>query len=106
MNIKNSPEVLHTPETIKHLCNVLKTNAAACSSIGVSFLSQMARLFMDMMALYRSVSIIISDSVATKGIMKSYIFRDRFNKNSINSRNAVRKKGYIAFGQYIHWSCG
>lgn len=67
MAIKTNPETLNSPETIKHICNVLKTNCFACSSIGVSFINQLARLFMDMMALYRSVSVIISDAVATKG---------------------------------------
>lgn len=60
-------EVLHNPESIRILANVLKTNVAACTSIGSFFLPQIARIYMDMLGLYRAVSGIISELVAKDG---------------------------------------
>lgn len=60
-------DVLHNPESIRILANVLKTNVAACTSIGSFFLPQIARIYMDMLGLYRAVSGIISELVAKDG---------------------------------------
>ncbi|EIM90438.1 uncharacterized protein STEHIDRAFT_129260 [Stereum hirsutum FP-91666 SS1] len=62
-------EVLHNPESIRILANVLKTNVAACTSIGSFFLPQIARIYMDMLGLYRAVSGIISELVAKDGLI-------------------------------------
>ena len=60
-------DVLSSIENIKILANVLKTNVAACQSIGSFFLPQLGRIFMDMLGLYKAVSGIISESVAREG---------------------------------------
>lgn len=62
-------DVLSTPENIKVLSNVLKTNVAACTSIGAHFLPQIARIYLDMLALYRFVSGIISARVEAEGLI-------------------------------------
>ena len=61
------PNILDNYDTIKILGNVLKTNVAVCSSIGTYFYPQIARIYMDMLGLYRAVSAIISDTVASQG---------------------------------------
>lgn len=60
-------DVLSSMDNIKILANVLKTNVAACTSIGSFFLPQIGRVFMDMLGLYKAVSSIISESVAREG---------------------------------------
>jgi exportin-1 len=60
-------EVLNSNETIKILGNVLKTNVAACSSIGPYFYPQVARIYMDLLGLYKAVSQVVSDTVAAQG---------------------------------------
>ena len=60
-------DVLSSIDNIKVLANVLKTNVAACTSIGSFFLPQLGRIFMDMLGLYKAVSGIISESVAREG---------------------------------------
>ncbi|BFZ54615.1 Karyopherin transporter [Savitreella phatthalungensis] len=60
-------EVLNNNETIKVLGNVLKTNVAACCAIGGHFYPQIARIFLDLLSLYKAVSQVISDTVAQQG---------------------------------------
>lgn len=76
-------EVLHSSESLRILANVLKTNVAACTSIGSFFLPQIARIYMDMLGLYRAVSGIISETVAKDGEyidqnLKRYIYTFKF----------------------------
>lgn len=44
------------PENVKILFNVIRTNTAACSTLGAGFASQIVRIYQDMMALYKLVS--------------------------------------------------
>ena len=60
-------DVLNSPENLKVLANVLKTNVAACTSIGSFFLPQIALIYMDMLGLYRATSTVISETVAKDG---------------------------------------
>lgn len=62
-------DVFSSPENIKVLANVLKTNVAACTSIGAAFLPQLGRIYLDMLQLYKSVSTIISTKVETEGLI-------------------------------------
>lgn len=60
-------DVLSSPENIKILANVLKTNVAACTSIGSFYLPQLGRIFLDMLGLYKAVSGIVSETVLKDG---------------------------------------
>lgn len=60
-------DVLGNPDNVKILSNVLKTNVSACTSIGGFFLPQLGRIFNDMLGLYKAVSAIISEQVASEG---------------------------------------
>ncbi|KIY51027.1 hypothetical protein FISHEDRAFT_64568 [Fistulina hepatica ATCC 64428] len=59
--------VLSNIDNIKILANVLKTNVAACTSIGSFYLPQIGRMFLDMLGLYKAVSGIISETVVKEG---------------------------------------
>jgi exportin-1 len=59
--------VLDSTDNIKLLANVLKTNVSACTSIGTFYGPQIGRIFMDMLGLYKAVSGIISETVASDG---------------------------------------
>ena len=58
---------LQNPETIKVIGNIMKTNVAACSSVGSYFFPQIGRIFMDMLSMYRATSQMISEAVALQG---------------------------------------
>lgn len=61
------PSILQDGETIKIIGNIMKTNVAACSSIGSYFYSQIGRIYHDMLNMYRASSQLISDAVARDG---------------------------------------
>jgi len=61
-------DVLSSADNIKILANVLKTNVAACTSIGSFYLPQLGRIFLDMLGLYKAVSGIVSDTVQKEGM--------------------------------------
>ncbi|WWD19213.1 hypothetical protein CI109_103671 [Kwoniella shandongensis] len=65
----NNVDVLGNPENVKIISNILKTNVSACTSIGPFFLPQLGRIWLDMLGLYKTVSGIISDQVATQGVI-------------------------------------
>jgi exportin-1 len=61
------PSILQDGETIKIIGNIMKTNVAACSSIGSYFYSQIGRIYHDMLNMYRASSQLISDAVVRDG---------------------------------------
>ena len=58
---------LQNAETIRVIGNIMKTNVAACSSIGSYFYPQIGRIFMDMLQMYRATSQMISEAVQREG---------------------------------------
>ena len=61
------PNILQNSETIKVIGNIMKTNVAACSSIGSYFYPQIGRIYVDMLTMYRAASQLIDDSVQRDG---------------------------------------
>ena len=47
------PDILKDAEVIKNVQNILQTNVSVCSSLGHPFLSQMSRIYTDMLNFYR-----------------------------------------------------
>ena len=62
-----NPEILQDPETIKVIGNIMKTNVAACSSIGSYFYPQIGRIYLDMLTMYRAASSLINEGVQRDG---------------------------------------
>lgn len=46
-------ELLRDAGVVKQLANILKTNNAACKSVGQPFLQQLTRIYMDMLNVYK-----------------------------------------------------
>jgi exportin-1 len=65
---KQNVEILNSPNEIKILQNVLKTNVSACSSVGSAFIVQISKLYSDLLALYGIVGNMVSQQVASQGI--------------------------------------
>ncbi|KAI9812550.1 MAG: Karyopherin transporter [Phylliscum demangeonii] len=61
------PSVLQDTDRIKIIGNIMKTNVSACSSIGSYFYPQIARIYNDMLSMYRATSEMVSDAVAREG---------------------------------------
>lgn len=60
-------EFLSHPDTMKNIANILKTNVRTCTSLGYPFISQMGRIYLDMLNVYKAYSEIISNAIATNG---------------------------------------
>ena len=67
----SDPSILQDGETIKVVGNIMKTNVAACSSIGSYFYPQVGRIYHDMLSMYRATSQMISESVSRDGAIAS-----------------------------------
>ncbi|RCH87432.1 Karyopherin transporter, partial [Rhizopus stolonifer] len=66
---KQNTDCLNNPTEIKVLSNVLKTNVAACTSVGSAFIIQLSKIYIDLLALYRIVGELVSQSVASQGVI-------------------------------------
>lgn len=60
-------EILKSTETVKGVQNILQTNMSVCSSLGGPFSTQLNRIFVDMLSVYKMYSELISSTIATGG---------------------------------------
>jgi exportin-1 len=65
----DSMSIFANMDNVKLLLNVLKTNVAVCTSVGPHFTSQLGKIFMDMLGLYRAVSRLIGEFIKTGGCL-------------------------------------
>lgn len=63
------PELLMNTETVKIIANIIKTNVSVCKAMGPGFYSQLGLMYVDMLSLYKAVSGMISNAVASDGII-------------------------------------
>lgn len=69
LNAAEDPQLLTNTETVKIIANIIKTNVSVCKAMGPGFYSQLGLMYVDMLLLYKAVSGMISNSVATEGII-------------------------------------
>ena len=67
LRVANDVSVLTDPEVVKQLCNILKTNLAACRALGNGYMVQLCRIYLDMLNIYRLFSEQINSSIITHG---------------------------------------
>ena len=60
-------EVLKEQDAVKQLGNILKTNVRACKAVGHPFVSQLGRIYLDMLNVYKVMSENISAAIAMNG---------------------------------------
>jgi len=65
----SNPAILQDADTIKVVGNIMKTNVAACSSIGSYFYPQIGRIYLDMLTMYRASSSLIDEAVQREGTL-------------------------------------
>lgn len=58
-------------ELYKRLSHILRCNNLSCSAIGPAYGQQMAKIYLDMLGLYRTCSSIISSQIATLGVVSA-----------------------------------
>lgn len=64
---RQAPDALKSGEVVRNLQNLLQTNVSVCTSLGPSFASQLNRIYLDVLAVYKMYSELISTAIATGG---------------------------------------
>lgn len=74
---KQNVDVLNNPNEIKILVNVLKTNVAACNSVGPAYIIQLSKIYIDLLSLYDIVGKLVSQNVVQggKSMIQTYIMK-------------------------------
>lgn len=62
-----SVEVFREPETVRGLIHALRLNIRACVAIGHPFVSQLGKIYLDMLNVYSAVSGIINETIRAGG---------------------------------------
>lgn len=60
-------EVLKNPDVVKQLGNILKTNVRACKSLGHPYVTQLGRIYLDMLNVYKVTSNNITVAITLNG---------------------------------------
>ncbi|KAL7643340.1 UNVERIFIED_CONTAM: hypothetical protein RMT77_006632 [Armadillidium vulgare] len=60
-------DTLKDPDVVKQLANILKTNVRACKALGHPFVSQLGRIYLDMLNVYKVMSENISAAITLNG---------------------------------------
>ncbi|KAL3200565.1 hypothetical protein MRX96_043294 [Rhipicephalus microplus] len=60
-------DVLKDPDAVRQLGNILKTNVRACKALGHPYVTQLGRIYLDMLNVYKVMSENISAAVALNG---------------------------------------
>ena len=60
-------DILKDAEVVKQLANILKTNVRACKSLGHPFVTQLGRIYLDMLNVYKVMSENISAAISHNG---------------------------------------
>ncbi|KAL1462770.1 hypothetical protein WDU94_014579 [Cyamophila willieti] len=60
-------EVLSEMDIVKQLASILKTNVKACTSLGHPYVSQLGRIYLDMLNVYKVMSNYIESAIETHG---------------------------------------
>ncbi|KAG7810452.1 hypothetical protein KL921_002947 [Ogataea angusta] len=65
----DDPQLLSNSDIVKIIANIIKTNVAVCTPLGPGFYTQLGLIYVDMLSLYNAVSGLISDAVASDGLI-------------------------------------
>ncbi|CAJ0566524.1 unnamed protein product, partial [Mesorhabditis spiculigera] len=60
-------QVFREQDVLKNVLNILKTNVAACKSIGMPFVSHLSRIYSDTLSVYKILSENVSEAVSNSG---------------------------------------
>jgi exportin-1 len=90
-------DILKEQAAVKQLANILKTNIRACKSLGHSYVVQLNAIFMDMLQIYRVMSLNITAAISTNG-------ESITNQPLIRSMRTVKKETLKLIGSWISQS--
>lgn len=86
--------VLEEHEMVRSVLNILKTNVAACKSIGSAFVSQLGNIYSDLLSLYKILSEKVSRAVTTAG-------EDALKNPLVKTMRAVKREILILLSTFV-----
>lgn len=89
-----SDSILEEQEMVRSVLNILKTNVAACKSIGSAFVSQLGNIYSDLLSVYKILSEKVSRAVATHG-------EDALKLPLVKTMRAVKREILILLSTFI-----
>lgn len=90
-------DVLKDSAAVKQLANILKLNIRACKSLGHAYVVQLRAIFLDMLQVYRVMSLNITAAISTNGEAIT-------NQPIIRSMRTVKKETLKLIGLWISQS--
>ena len=82
--VAGDPQVLEQQTVVQQLNNVLRTNIAACKTIGAAFRQQIEIIFRGLLQIYQHYSEIVSKTVAERGEVAA-------RQSSVKQMRAVKR---------------
>lgn len=89
-----SLEYLRQQETAKSIANILRANVRVASALGKNYISQLSKIFIDILNVYKAYSESISSAVATGGSMAT-------RTSIIRAMRSVKKETLKLFETFI-----
>jgi exportin-1 len=71
----NNIDVLRDHDTVVQLVNILKTNTAACRSIGHPFITQLSVIYFDMLHVYKTMSENVQQAISSPHVVMADLLR-------------------------------
>ncbi|CAD5118443.1 DgyrCDS7150 [Dimorphilus gyrociliatus] len=90
-------DILRDGDAVKQLGNILKTNVRACKSLGQPFVTQLGRIYLDMLNIYKVMSENISTAIMSNG--------EQVTKQPlIKNMRTVKKEILTLISSWVHRS--
>lgn len=86
--------ILEEHEMVRSVLNILKTNVAACKSIGSAFVSQLGNIYSDLLSVYKILSEKVSRAVTTAG-------EDALKNPLVKTMRAVKREILILLSTFV-----
>mmetsp|Transcript_49557 Transcript_49557/g.124609 ORF Transcript_49557/g.124609 Transcript_49557/m.124609 type:complete len:1073 (-) Transcript_49557:41-3259(-) len=90
-------ECLKQPDTARGLANILRTNVSVAKTLGNSYISQLSRIFLDMLNVYKAYSEVISTTVGSMGPMAT-------QTAAIRAMRSVKKETLLLVEMFVEKS--
>lgn len=91
-------DYLKDMSAVKQLGSILKTNVRACKALGHAYVTQLGRIYLDMLNVYKIMSQNISQAIALNGVNVT-------NQPLIKEMNVVTKETLTLISEWISKSC-
>lgn len=93
-NAGENMSILEDPEVSRNLLNILKTNVACCKAVGNPFITQLIRIYIDLLSLYRILSERVSTAVEQNG-------QDVLKMPLLKTMRAVKREILILISTWV-----